>query len=94
MKLSDVVIGNSSSGIIEAPFLGVPTLNIGNRQKGRLHDVSVIDCGTNEIAEKLKLLLGQKFQVSSLYGDGNNAVKITSFLKKADFKVKSGFYDL
>jgi UDP-hydrolysing UDP-N-acetyl-D-glucosamine 2-epimerase len=94
MKLSNVVIGNSSSGIIEAPFLGVPTLNIGNRQKGRLHDVSVINSSPEEIGEKIKLILGQKFQVSSLYGDGNNAAKVTSFLNKADFKVKSGFYDL
>jgi UDP-hydrolysing UDP-N-acetyl-D-glucosamine 2-epimerase len=94
MKLSNVVIGNSSSGIIEAPFFGVPTLNIGHRQKGRLHDESVINSSTHEIGEKLKLTLSKTFEVSSLYGDGNNAAKITSFLKSADFKVKSGFYDL
>ena len=44
MKLASVVIGNSSSGIIEAPSFGVPTVNIGDRQKGRVRASSIIDC--------------------------------------------------
>lgn len=94
MSLCDIVIGNSSSGIVEAPFFGVPTLNIGNRQKGRLHDVSVVDCDPNEIQDKLKSLIGKKFERSCLYGDGTSSSKIISFLANEDFKVKSGFYDL
>ena len=44
MKHASVVVGNSSSGIIEAPSLRVPTVNIGDRQRGRLRAKSVIDC--------------------------------------------------
>jgi UDP-hydrolysing UDP-N-acetyl-D-glucosamine 2-epimerase len=47
MKFARAVVGNSSSGIIEAPALGVPTVNIGDRQKGRLRAASVIDIGPN-----------------------------------------------
>ena len=43
MKISDVVIGNSSSGVLETPSLGIPTINIGNRQKGRIVPDNVIN---------------------------------------------------
>ena len=45
MSLADVVIGNSSSGVIEAPIMGVPTVNIGDRQQGRMMPSSVVCCG-------------------------------------------------
>lgn len=48
MRHALAVVGNSSSGLIEAPAVGVPTVNIGSRQKGRLRAVSVIDCGESE----------------------------------------------
>lgn len=56
MKLSTVVIGNSSSGIIEAPSFHVPTVNIGDRQAGRVRAKSVMDCSIEEcsIIEKVK----------------------------------------
>ncbi len=94
MKISDVVIGNSSSGIIEAPFLGVPTLNIGVRQRGRLHDSSVVDCVPSEITEKLEMVLNKKFHSSSFYGDGDSSSKIINYIKSQQFKVKTRFYDL
>lgn len=47
---ADAVIGNSSSGVIEAPAAGTPTVNIGRRQEGRLHGPSVIDCAPSEAA--------------------------------------------
>ena len=50
MKHADVIVGNSSSGLIEAPAFGVPTVNIGERQRGRLKADSVIDCASNEAA--------------------------------------------
>ena len=43
----DVVIGNSSSGLVEVPSFHIPSVNIGNRQKGRLHGDSVIDCDSS-----------------------------------------------
>lgn len=50
VKYVDAVVGNSSSGIIEVPSCGVPTLNIGSRQKGRIAAPSVVHCGTDEVA--------------------------------------------
>lgn len=50
LKVADVVIGNSSSGIIEAPAVGTPTVNIGSRQKGRLRASSVVDCANSSQA--------------------------------------------
>lgn len=94
MKLCDAVVGNSSSGIIEAPFLGVPTLNIGVRQKGRIHADSVIDCSASEIKEKLDEILNNSFKRSDLYGDGYSSSKIIEFIKNQELTVKSGFYDI
>ncbi len=55
----DMVIGNSSSGIIEAPSLNTPTLNIGERQKGRTRAESILDCenSVNEIAKSIEFIL-------------------------------------
>ncbi len=50
LKHIDVVVGNSSSGLIEAPHFGVPTVNIGDRQKGRIAGASVIQCEPNKAA--------------------------------------------
>ena len=50
MKHAALVIGNSSSGIIEAPALNVPTVNIGERQKGRIRAASVVDCTEDQAA--------------------------------------------
>jgi len=64
MKHCDVVIGNSSSGIIEAPVVGKPTINIGLRQEGRLRAASIIDCSHNQAAIKhaIDKALSQEFQ--------------------------------
>ena len=47
LQYVDAVVGNSSSGIIEAPSFGIPTVNVGDRQKGRLRADSVMDCTTD-----------------------------------------------
>lgn len=102
------VIGNSSSGLIEAPSLGVPTLNIGNRQKGRARGLTVIDCECNEgaIRQGIKLLLSPFGQ--SLHSDTQNPNpyaassgestlrSILSVLASTDFTslVPKAFHDL
>lgn len=60
-------VGNSSSGIIEVPSFGIPTLNIGDRQKGRLASKSVINCGTSkeEIVKGLRLCLSEEMQLAA-----------------------------
>ncbi|MBV5326385.1 MAG: UDP-N-acetylglucosamine 2-epimerase, partial [Chlorobium sp.] len=67
MKLASVVIGNSSSGIIEAPSFGVPTVNIGDRQRGRVRTASVISCPveTGLIVVAIKKGLSMDFMVQS-----------------------------
>lgn len=57
LKAATAVVGNSSSGIIEAPSFGVPTVNLGDRQRGRLRAASVIDCG--ETREAIAAAVGK-----------------------------------
>jgi UDP-hydrolysing UDP-N-acetyl-D-glucosamine 2-epimerase len=84
----DLVVGNSSSGLIEAPFFGVPTVNIGPRQDGRLKASSVFDCG--EDAENIattinRALQSEKKENDSPYGHGNSAQNMLEILRKTDF---------
>ena len=64
IKISDVLVGNSSSGIIEAPSLGTPSLNIGTRQKGRLKANSIIDSSEEyeDICNSLNKTLSFSFE--------------------------------
>jgi UDP-N-acetylglucosamine 2-epimerase len=83
MQEAAVVLGNSSSGIVEAPFLGIPVLNIGDRQKGRHLCRNVIQCGRgfNEIRHSLDERLQRPKLVDTYYGDGYTASKIVSHIK-------------
>jgi UDP-hydrolysing UDP-N-acetyl-D-glucosamine 2-epimerase len=103
LKLADVVIGNSSSGIIEAPVLRTPTVNIGDRQRGRLRAASVIDCSTDSdaITTAIQHALSPEFQATLAhmthpYGDGGTAAKIVNELKAVDLHglLLKRFYDL
>lgn len=92
MKLADCVIGNSSSGIIEAPALKKATVNLGRRQQGRLRASSIIDCKETKpaIERAIRLSLSAGFQKKarraiSLYGQGNVSKKIKQKLKSADW---------
>lgn len=79
----NVVVGNSSSGLYEAPTLQTPTVNIGDRQKGRLRATSVVDCAPmrNDIAIGIAQALTLNMaNVVSPYGDGHAAQKIVDIL--------------
>lgn len=99
----DLVIGNSSSGIIEAPSLKTPTVNIGDRQKGRPRSKSVIDCPAETVAIRhaIDQVLSPAFKscltaTPSPYGEAGAAVKIKDVLKRVDLagiRVKV-FHDL
>lgn len=97
------VVGNSSSGIVEVPSFGIPTLNIGERQKGRLASRSVINCGTSstEIVEGLRLCLSPEMQLSAKtfenpYAKADTTGQIYRQLKTFDLKKlrRKVFYDL
>lgn len=105
MKHAEFVIGNSSSGIIEAPAFHIPTVNIGDRQKGRLQTESVINCKTDKdsIIDAIRLALSQEMRdicikVSSPYGDGTAAEKIAKksveIVLSENINLKKEFYDL
>lgn len=106
VKGCKVVIGNSSSGIIEAPCLHVPTVNIGDRQKGRFMADSIINCDPEEdkIAEAIKNALNADFQEKVLtmtnpFGDGHTSKMITEkiheiFEKCRGIDIKKSFYDI
>lgn len=101
VALSEAVIGNSSSGIIEVPSLKVPTVNIGIRQKGRLAADSVIHAGTTR--EMIAQAIGQALsprarQVSgncqNPYGSGETSEKIVDVLQKQQPSGAKLFHDL
>ncbi len=102
MKYSNVVIGNSSSGILEAPTLKIPVVNIGNRQKNRLISSNVINCDTNKIAiyNAIKKSMSKKFfkdlKSNSVYGKAGASKKCLNILKKFDLDkvLFKKFYDL
>ena len=83
MKQVVGVLGNSSSGIVEAPFLGIPVINIGDRQRGRHICKNVIQCGRtrNEICDAFSLMLKQHNVVDTYYGDGHCSAFIMEKIK-------------
>jgi len=101
LLLVDAVIGNSSSGLIEAPACHVPTVNIGDRQAGRLKSSSVIDCteSAEAIIAAVDTALSPQFresakQCTSPYGCGNSAALIRDYLKQAHLDTVKRFFDL
>jgi len=104
MKYSSAVVGNSSSGILEAPSFRVPTVNIGDRQKGRVQAKSVINCTPREdgILEAINLAISEDFRekirtIDNPYGDGNAALRIIQEIKKClnqEIILKKTFYDI
>lgn len=102
IKHCDGVIGNSSSGIIEAPSFGKPVLNIGDRQKGRIQSKLVINSSyeVDEIIKNIQLIIKTKFKNSidtrNPYDGGNTSKKIFNILKKfpLDGILYKQFYDL
>ena len=84
MACSDVMAGNSSSGIIEAASFGTPVVNIGDRQNARERNLNTRDCGTapNEIADAMHAALsGGRFAPANVYGDGQAGARIATLLR-------------
>ncbi len=104
IKYSRFVLGNSSSGIVEAPAFHIPTVNIGDRQRGRLQSESVINCGSSEdeIVWAIDKALSMEHRsvcstAKSFYGDGQAAKRIAEKAVEAvqgRIDLKKRFYDL
>ncbi len=101
LQFVDGIVGNSSSGLLEAPTIGIGTINIGDRQKGRLMAESVINClPTREsIGSALSTLYDPKFRsrlpAVNPYGEGGASKKIVNLLKTKvnDIIIKKFFFD-
>ncbi len=100
VKYAKFVLGNSSSGIIEAPVLGTLTVNIGDRQKGRISADTIINCNckSSEIMAAIVEALGSNKTPSRIYGDGKTSLKICRilhyFLDNDRINLKKKFYDV
>lgn len=88
MHYCGAVVGNSSSAIVEAPFLKVPVVNIGNRQKGRLMSDNIICCDNSSVSieRAIEKALSKNFKAvvsktKSLYGEGNSSDEIVKILE-------------
>ena len=103
MQYVDAVVGNSSSGLLEAPSLKIGTINIGDRQEGRIKASSIIDCNPTEsdITEALTKLYSKEFQrslkhVINPFGNGRVSEKITKIIENIEINknLKKQFYDI
>ena len=83
LKNSDFIIGNSSSGIMEAPYYGVSTINIGDRQNNRLKSTLIKNINFSEIKIKksIKFVKNRKISKRHFFGKGKSAKKILTLLK-------------
>jgi len=103
LQYVDAVVGNSSSGLLEAPSFKIGTINIGERQKGRIRAESVIDCvpDKKDIQKSFEKLYSKNFQellknVNNLYDNGLSSKKIVRVLKNFKLKniLKKNFYNI
>ena len=104
LQYVDAVVGNSSSGLLEAPSFKIPTINIGDRQKGRIKAASVLDCNPikNEILAMIQRVYKDEVFIESLktlknpYGDGETTIKILNTIKQQEFNniLKKEFYNI
>lgn len=103
LQFVDAVVGNSSSGLAEAPSFKIGTINVGDRQKGRIKADSVIDCEPNKssIQQAFLKLYSKEFAsvlqtCENPYGDGCASQKIIDSIKKVDLNdiLKKSFFDV
>ena len=103
LRYVDIIVGNSSSGLLEAPSFKIGTINIGDRQNGRIKAESIIDCSPNSksIKKAFTKIYSNKFQellknVKNPYGNGCASQKIIRVLKKKNLNniLKKNFFDI
>ena len=98
-------MGNSSSGIVEVPYFGVPTVNIGNRQRGRIQADSIINCELDyeDIRHAIQLSMSSEFRkkIENMvcpYGDGHTSEKIVQIIEDqilhGEIDLMKRFYDI
>ena len=101
LKFASAIIGNSSSGIIEAPSFNVPSINVGSRQQGRIAAGSVINCDTDvdSIRSAMTTALKSDFKdlhknTSNPYGQGNVSKKVIEIIKSFSYTAAKNFHNI
>ncbi len=105
MRYASCMIGNSSSGVIESSYFGLPVINIGDRQKGRIRPENVLDCecGQEALSKTYETIKSEAFRAIAKtaappFGNGDAARAIADILKTTDFSrkeiIKKQFYDM
>lgn len=89
------LVGNSSSGLREGAYIGVPVVNIGSRQRSREHAINVlnVDYDYNEIVSAIDYQINHKYDSDYLYGDGNASDRIVDKLSDIDLEIEKLFYE-
>jgi GDP/UDP-N,N'-diacetylbacillosamine 2-epimerase (hydrolysing) len=98
LKYIDIVIGNSSSGIIEAASFNKPVVNIGDRQKGRMQSGNVINSEVDNLMKGVKVGLSKKFiekcsKIKNVYGNGQTAERIVKLLEDHELILEKSFFE-
>lgn len=99
VKYAAFVMGNSSSGILEAPVLGTPTINIGDRQKGRIQAKTILNCEPEEkaIRDAIQNATTMRHEATNIYGAGNTSELMVQIMKELllndSIDLKKGFYE-
>lgn len=92
LRHASLMLGNSSSGIVEAGAFGLPVVDVGERQAGRLRGANVLNCPADAtaVSRSINAVFGQRFDVStvSLYGDGRAAERIAEWLQRLPDKTR------
>jgi UDP-N-acetylglucosamine 2-epimerase (non-hydrolysing) len=97
VRHAEVVVGNSSSAVIEVPSLYVPSVNVGQRQAGRLAASSVLHCGHSLAEIKAALVAAMQLDCTAVcnpYGNGDVSQKVVSLLKSVELCTLKKFYDV
>ena len=96
MKISYMVIGNSSSGVLETPSFGTRTINIGNRQKGRILSNNIVNCDYDyKSINKAYLKLAKIYKkTSNPFFKKNTSINIAKKILNFKFSIKKNFYDI
>ncbi len=97
LKYSDLILGNSSSGLIEAPIIGTKVINIGDRQKNRIKPKEIIDvdCDSRAIKKAINLALKKNIKYKNIYPNIRSSEKFAKILKRLNFRqaLKKKFFD-
>ena len=98
MSHVDLLIGNTSSGIIEAASFKKPVVNIGSRQKGRIRNLNVVDSEMDNLKDSINLALSKDFAnkihgIKNIYGDGLASEIIVKRLEDQELSVRKVFFD-